>query len=111
VILHVTSTARWMEAQQSGAYRGDTLASEGFIHCCLPRQLQHVLSTYFRGQSGLAALEIDETRVQPEIRWEGVADRFPHIYGPLNLDAVTGVTSVIAPPAGEADTQREAEHD
>lgn len=98
MILHVTSTARWLEARAVGAYRGDTLATEGFIHCCLPRQLPHVLTSYFRGQLDLVAIEIDETRVQPEIRWEGDVDRFPHIYGPLNLDAVTGVTTVAAPP-------------
>lgn len=91
MILHVTSQSHWQEAQSSGAYSGDSLQSEGFIHCCLPRQLQHVLTSYFRGRSGLVLLEIDEARLRAELKWEGDPDLFPHVYGPVNVDAVTAV--------------------
>ncbi|MBL8232737.1 MAG: DUF952 domain-containing protein [Bryobacterales bacterium] len=94
MILHVTSRAAWLAAQHDGAYRGDTLATEGFIHCCLPRQLDHVLRSYFQGRTDLVVLEIDEAAVGPEIRWEGEIDRFPHIYGALNTDAVVAVREI-----------------
>ena len=52
-ILHVTPRARWEQAVAEGQYRGDTLAAEGFTHCCLSEQLAGVVSRYFPGQTGL----------------------------------------------------------
>lgn len=94
MILHVTSRQTWLAAQKEGAYHGDTLATEGFIHCCLPRQLEHVLRSYFQGRVDLVLLEIDEALVGAEIRWEGELDRFPHIYGALNTDAVVSARTI-----------------
>ena len=42
----------------------------------------------------LVLLVIDPARVDAEIRYErpdGAAERFPHIYGPLRVDAVVAV--------------------
>lgn len=94
-LLHVTTPEAWAIAARSGEYRGDTLATEGFIHCANPGQLAGVLDRYFRGRAGLIVLKIDPDRVRPPIRWEappGSSETFPHIYGPLNLDAVVEVT-------------------
>jgi uncharacterized protein (DUF952 family) len=91
-IVHVTTGAQWAAAQSAGAYRGDTLASEGFIHCSRPDQVAAVGARFFRGASGLLLLVIDRERVVVPVRDEGAdGDLFPHIYGPLNLDAVTRV--------------------
>lgn len=92
-IYHITTAAQWAEAQQAGSYAGDTLATEGFIHCSLPAQVQQVANAFFRGRQGLVLLRIDEARVAAEVRHEASPDHalpFPHIYGPLNADAVVG---------------------
>lgn len=92
IILHITSGAQWTAAQSAGVYRGDTLASEGFIHCSRPDQAAAVGERFFRGVSGLVLLVIDRARVAAPVRDEGAdGDLFPHIYGPLNLDAVIRV--------------------
>ena len=92
VIFHITSRAAWEEARATGAYRGDTLDSEGFIHCSLARQVVVVANARFRGQQGLVLLQIDTARAAPEIRYEGAdGELFPHIYGPLNAEAVITV--------------------
>lgn len=94
VILHITERAAWEKARTAGAYETLTLASEGFIHCSEPRQVIRVADERFRGRAGLVLLEIDAGRVGPEIRYEnleGGEELFPHVYGPLNLDAVVGV--------------------
>jgi len=96
-ILHVTPRALWEQAQAEGEYRGDTLATEGFIHRCLPSQLAGVVARYFRGQTGLVVLRIDPERLTSPLRWEsppGGDETFPHVYGPLNLDAVVEVLSL-----------------
>ena len=75
-ILHITKLELWHRAKQEGTYHAGTLASHGFIHCSTPDQV---------------LLCIDPERVQAEVRYEnldGGQDLFPHIYGPLNVDAV-----------------------
>jgi len=94
LILHVATRADWEQAEAAGNYTGNTLASEGFIHCAKPEQLMHVLTRYFPTLPGHVIVEIDTDKVTPEIRWEGIAELFPHIYGPLNLSAVTRVKKI-----------------
>jgi uncharacterized protein (DUF952 family) len=97
VILHITSRREWEAAQAAGEYRGDTLGSDGFIHCSLRQQVVEVANAHFRGQRDLVLLCIAEDKVQAEIRYEDLyhaGQKFPHIYGPLNLDAVVAVEEV-----------------
>jgi uncharacterized protein (DUF952 family) len=57
-----------------------------------------VANTFYRGQDGLVLLVIDPSKLAPALKWEPPAEPeptharegelFPHIYGPLNLDAV-----------------------
>ncbi len=89
LILHVATRTDWEAAQDSGWYRGNTLYNEGFIHCCTPAQLMHVLTRYFPQIVGHVLIEIDTTLLTSELRWEGSPDAFPHLYGPLNTSAVT----------------------
>ncbi|MCZ7546032.1 MAG: DUF952 domain-containing protein [Anaerolineae bacterium] len=95
IILHITTRDAWQAAQVAGAYRGDTLDTAGFIHCSTPAQVVPVADAYYRGQAGLVLLCIEEARVQAEIRYEspapGADTRYPHVYGPMNLDAVVKV--------------------
>jgi uncharacterized protein (DUF952 family) len=94
LILHVATRADWEEGEASGSYTGNTLATEGFIHCAKPDQLMHVLTRYFPTLPGHVIVEIDSDKVTPEIRWEGSPEPFPHIYGPLNLSAVTRLKKI-----------------
>ncbi|KAB8319298.1 DUF952 domain-containing protein [Tolypothrix campylonemoides VB511288] len=89
-ILHITQQQQWEQAKLVKTYRGDTLDSEGFIHCSTPTQIIKVANTFFHNQKELVLLYIDSNKVKPEIRYEGVEDNelFPHIYGALNIDAV-----------------------
>ena len=97
IILHITNPELWNQAQVAGEYRAESLTSEGFIHCSKPDQLAGVVSRYYQGQSGLIVLHIDPGKVQLPIRWEnppGSNEQFPHIYGPLNLNAVVEVKPI-----------------
>ena len=90
LIYHITSAEQWQRAQTSGAYRGDTLETEGFIHASIARQVMGTAHRFYRGRSGLVILCIDPARLRSEMRFEAAddGDHFPHIYGPLNTDAV-----------------------
>lgn len=89
-IFHITQRQQWQDAKNLGSYRGDTLDTEGFIHCSTARQLVKVANKFFSTQKDLVILFIDSDKVQSEIRYElaEVDELFPHIYGALNIDAV-----------------------
>lgn len=93
VILHITTRPQWEQAKQAGIYRGDTLDVEGFIHCSTPSQVITVANALFKGRHDLVLLCIDPHQVQAEIRYEGPegGEQYPHIYGPLQMDAVVQV--------------------
>lgn len=92
VILHITSQQQWDAAKAKGVYECESLDTEGFIHCSSPSQVVSVANFLFKGQQGLVLLCVDVDRLHPELRYEPVADQhFPHIYGPLNLNAVIQV--------------------
>jgi uncharacterized protein (DUF952 family) len=95
LILHATTRSAWSAAQARGQYSADSLAGEGFIHCSKVDQVLRVANTFFAGQAGLVLLVIDPRRLSSELRWDPGTDLatelFPHIYGPINLDAVQQV--------------------
>ncbi len=95
MIYHITSRTSWLAAKKSGAYTADSLAAQGFIHCSKADQVVRVADTWYTAQRGLVLLEIDDTRLKSEVRWEPGTDKpdelFPHIYGPLNVEAVVHV--------------------
>ncbi len=98
MILHIARRDQWQQAQEIGSYRGDTLDSEGFIHCSKFDQISKVATERFRGRDDLVLLAIDPDRVQAEIvqeNLEGGSDLFPHVYGPLNLDAITDFEKLV----------------
>lgn len=97
VIYHIARAADWQRARQAGEYRmstvDTTLEQQGFIHASTAGQVAGVANAIFAGVPDLVLLEIDDRLVGPEIRYEvppGGTERYPHIYGPLNTDAVLG---------------------
>jgi len=95
----ITSTDKlWKEAQEKGKYTWSTIDSAlddiGFIHATNPDQTTAMLNRHFANRDNLLLLLVDVTKVKSEVRFEsplsGRAGLFPHIYGPLNLDAVYG---------------------
>jgi len=76
-----------------GVYQGNTLDSQGFIHCSTSKQIVKVANALFREQKGPMLLYIATSKVQPKIRYEsaGSEELYPHIYEPLNIDAVIKV--------------------
>ena len=100
-IYHITSQTAWDNAQTQGEYLAPSLAVEGFIHCSTIVQVLPVANNFYKGQTGLIVLVIDPDLLSSKLQWEAPSERvpspkdvaegqkFPHIYGPLNLNAVT----------------------
>jgi glutathione S-transferase len=97
-IFHVTTAADWAAAQQNGSYtvstRGVTLEQEGYIHCSEAHQYDGVRSRYFADAADVVLLEVETERLTSPWRTEqlpGDDQAYPHVYGPLDLDAVVDV--------------------
>lgn len=91
-ILHLCSQQDWEAAQAAGEFHPNSLKIEGFIHCSRPEQILDVANRYYRGTLDLVLLNIMREQVIPEIVWERSGkDDFPHIHGPINIDAIAGV--------------------
>ena len=101
-IYHITTAAAWAAARAAGAYSPDSLASEGFIHFSTREQLLWVADRFYRGEPGLLLLAVDTERLTAELRYEESEPgmRFPHLYGPLNLDAVVAAHPFPPKPDG-----------
>lgn len=101
-LFHVALASDWAAAQRVGEYRistlGKTLNDEGYIHASFARQVHGVLARFYSGVTEpLLLLAIDPARLGCEVRVEEAVpggELFPHIYGPIPVTAVTGVTPV-----------------
>jgi release factor glutamine methyltransferase len=95
LIIHLCRRVEWQKSQEQGMYQGKFLKHEGFIHCSQPEQILEVANRFYPGISELVLLWMDPDKVASEIRWDGADNSlFPHIYGPINLDAVISVTEL-----------------
>ena len=99
LIFHVAFPAEWRAAERSGAYtrstRGLSLQEQGFIHCSRPSQVGPVVENFYADvDHDLVVLVVDTDRLTSPWQLDdvpGADDSFPHIYGPMNLDAVVDV--------------------
>ncbi len=92
-LLKITTPQQWAQAQRAGEYLDPSLDREGFIHLSTPEQVLIPANERYAGQQGLILLLIDRHRLTAPLVFEdsyrsGMA--FPHVYGPLNLDAIVG---------------------
>lgn len=97
IIYHVTTAAEWNAAKQKGFYEAASLKEEGFIHCSQEHQVADILGRYFTDKTGLVKLVIDTDKLTSRFVFDwstSIRDTFPHIYGPLNVDAVIDVIAI-----------------
>jgi uncharacterized protein (DUF952 family) len=127
MIYHITTRDASLLARQTGEYRTESLARDGFIHLSQHHQVLGVVNAFYAGQKDLVILIVDPTRLKAELKYEAPvhpsasgsvesvknevfplnerlsnsddlirtelsADLlFPHLYGPLNFDAIVKV--------------------
>ncbi len=105
-LFHLAVAAEWERARARGTYERSTidtsLEEEGFIHCSFPEQVQATADRYYRGRDDIVLLRIDPDRLGVEVVVEEArsGERFPHVYGPIPVEAVTSVERVPMGPDG-----------
>ena len=105
-IYKICPASAWREAERLGTYRGSADdARDGFIHFSAASQVNETARRHFFGQTGLFLIEVDADALGEALRWEPSRndELFPHLYGELDLGAVTGVLSMRARSDGYHD--------
>ena len=98
IIYHLTPKADWESARLTQEHRPESLATEGFIHCSQDEaQMLGVANRLFAGRNDMLALDVDTARLTSPIKYERSRSGrlYPHIYGPLNTEAVLRVRPLL----------------
>ena len=106
IIYHLAFRSDWAAGVAAGEYRTPSLAEEGFIHASGDEaQMLRVAARLFADRDDLLALEVDTDRLaegSPVVREPARSGEiFPHVYGPINPNAVVRVRSLLPDPAAE----------
>lgn len=114
VFVHLCSAEEWRRAQESGEHRPESLSTQGFVHLSAPEQVHLPANRLYAGRRDLVLLRIDPAKLSSPVRWEhGVptdpeAMLFPHLYGPLPIDAVMTITNYLPGLDGRFPTLEQA---
>jgi uncharacterized protein (DUF952 family) len=96
-IYKICPASAWRKAERQGVFRGspDDLR-DGFIHFSTASQVTETARKHFSGQAGLFLIAVDAGALGEALRWERSRndELFPHLYGDLDLGAVTAVLSM-----------------
>ena len=98
-IYKICPASAWREAERQGVFRGSPVdVGDGFIHFSTASQVEETARKHFSGQTGLFLIAVDADALGDALRWERSRndELFPHLYGELDLGAVTGVLSMRA---------------
>lgn len=84
-----------VSAQHSGFLVRHDLIKEGFIHASPADQLTRVANKYYKGVKELRCAVVVKSKVFAQVKYEpATGGVYPHIYGPLNMDAVEHVIKI-----------------
>ena len=105
-IYKILPKAEWDAARAAGAFAGSAVdLADGFIHFSTEAQLPETLRKHYFGQTGLFLIAVDADALGDLLRWEPSrgGDLFPHLYGELDLGAVTAIMDLRARSDGNHD--------
>ncbi|CAN5439425.1 DUF952 domain-containing protein [soil metagenome] len=92
LIYHIVLPEAWAVFDVD-LYEHPSLAAEGFIHCSFAEQLDAVIARYYSGAGRVVVLEIESDKLMSRMIKEHSTNNeiYPHIYGPINRDAIVGI--------------------
>jgi uncharacterized protein (DUF952 family) len=105
MIYHIVIESDFRAQLKGPVYYPLGLHEHGFVHCAFETSVIPVANDYYAGAPGrVLLLEIDPARLASETRCEAAApiagggsshlasaSQFPHVYGPIDREAITGV--------------------
>ena len=108
LIFHITTKEYLEEHRVNNKYEPESLDTEGFIHCSSGHQVEDTANRAFSDKEQILLLIIDVTALSTEIKYdldEKTGEKYPHIYGPLNTDAIIDKFNIFAEQDGKFDIE------
>ncbi len=105
-LMHLLGAAQWRVALDAGTVVDASLITAGFIHLARSDQVALLAQRFFGGRQDVLMLVVDPARLRDGVRWEPgdsqdhASQRFPYLYGPLPVAAVTSVLPYRPGPDG-----------
>jgi uncharacterized protein (DUF952 family) len=90
-IYKIVPESLWRQAEKAGVFEGAAIdLSDGYIHFSTAEQARETAAKHFAGQADLLLVAVDAGRLDPQLKYEPSRGGalFPHLYAPLQLDAV-----------------------
>ena len=91
LIFKIVGAEEWRAAEAAGVFVGSAVdRADGYIHFSTAAQAPETAAKWFAGRSDLMLAAVDADALGSALRWEPSRGGalFPHLYGPLPLDAV-----------------------
>ncbi|MEM7016925.1 MAG: DUF952 domain-containing protein [Pseudomonadota bacterium] len=115
-IYHIVTEPDFLSRHDGEIYRPANLPQDGFVHCSSQASAVPVANDYYTDVEGrLLLLEIAPAQLTAETKYEApapipgggtdhlkTATQFPHVYGPIELKAITRVGVLNKRAAGYA---------
>jgi uncharacterized protein (DUF952 family) len=103
MIYHIVAASDWQRQSAASVFTAPSLETQGFIHCSTREQVVDVANFLFRGVKDLVLLCIDESKLRSSVTYEnleGGERLFPHVYGPIERDAIIATVAFEPYPDG-----------
>ena len=98
--------AEWRLAEQNGTFGGNADdVRDGLIHLSSASQVRETARRHFAAEADLVLVGVDAGRLGAALMWEPsrAGALFPHLYGPLPMEAVVAVHDLPRRADGELD--------
>ena len=102
-IYKICRAQEWQAGERDAVFRGSEADHrDGFIHFSSAAQVAETAAKHFYGQSDLLLVSVNTSSLGDRLKWEPSRGGalFPHLYGHLDLAAVTRVESLPLGPDG-----------
>jgi uncharacterized protein (DUF952 family) len=97
ITYHLVAGEYYRSTDRTAPYTPESFADEGFIHCTDGiDNVVDVANRYYKSDQRMyVVLVLDTAKIEAEVRYDDEAKIYPHIYGPLNRDAITDILPML----------------
>ncbi len=104
LVFKIVPSDEWRAAERDGVFTGAAVdRAAGFIHLSIGPQAPETAAKWFAGRDDLTLVAVDADALGAALRWEPSRGGalFPHLYGPLPIDAVVWSRPLPLGPDGQ----------
>ena len=92
---HLVPRSEWEAADPARPYVPTAFGQDGFVHCTDGAdEVAATANRYYRDVDDLLALVLDRSRLGAPVRYEDTARIYPHVFGPIEREAITDVVGM-----------------